>query len=312
VLTLRTIAFGIPWNTRRFRTADVQELRCEPLPWLNRDDTQSLPIDPGAIAFDHGARTVRFGRGLGEHEARIAVAALCSAAEDPRGEPIGPTDVHVPATRAPAKPRHRFMVAPGAFIVRMPFGNTPFNRSVHAVSQARLLMTLAMVGLAAAPIVSAVGASPRVKVLIGGLYLLAVTATVVSRSVVSLARVETARLSGGTLELTTRPVVVKWLGTSRIDIRTIDFLCHGPAVVRGGPFSFHFTAYNKEALGQIEIAHGGEHRHFGQYVDAPEAREIVDALNAELARDPATGELARAAREAARAKASVGARPPSP
>ncbi|HET6898965.1 MAG TPA: hypothetical protein VFK70_11475, partial [Vicinamibacteria bacterium] len=63
---------------REYRLADVRHLRVSvPPPDAGR---WSPPLrfgrEPGVLAFDHGARTVRFGEGLDEGEASLVLAEL--------------------------------------------------------------------------------------------------------------------------------------------------------------------------------------------------------------------------------------------
>ena len=77
VLVVRRGVAGLGFR-REYRLADVRRLRVSPPP---RDASRWAPPlrfgrDPGVIAFDHGARTVRFGEGLDEAEASLVLEEL--------------------------------------------------------------------------------------------------------------------------------------------------------------------------------------------------------------------------------------------
>ena len=77
VLVIRRGVAGLGFR-REYPLADVRRLRVSPPP---RDELRWAPPlrfghDPGVIAFDHGARTVRFAEGLDEAEASLVLEEL--------------------------------------------------------------------------------------------------------------------------------------------------------------------------------------------------------------------------------------------
>jgi hypothetical protein len=76
-LVIRRDVAGLGFN-REYSLADVRNLRVSVPP--SDAGRWSSPIrlgrEPGVIAFDHGARTVRFGEGLDEAEASLVLAEL--------------------------------------------------------------------------------------------------------------------------------------------------------------------------------------------------------------------------------------------
>ena len=77
VLVIRRDVAGLGLS-REFSLADVRNLRVSSPP---SDASRWVPPlrfgrDPGVIAFDHGARTVRFGDGIDEAEASLVVAEM--------------------------------------------------------------------------------------------------------------------------------------------------------------------------------------------------------------------------------------------
>jgi hypothetical protein len=77
LLMIRRDVAGLGFS-REYSLADVRNLRVSlPPPDAARwAPPLRLSRDAGAIAFDHDARTVRFGRGLDEAEARLVLAEL--------------------------------------------------------------------------------------------------------------------------------------------------------------------------------------------------------------------------------------------
>jgi hypothetical protein len=75
---------GHPWRVRRFRRSEVRNLRYAP---LRRDDFFA-PGGGGAVAFDYGLRTIRFGRSLGAEGAGDLIRLL--------SERLGPSDASRP------------------------------------------------------------------------------------------------------------------------------------------------------------------------------------------------------------------------
>ena len=77
LLVIRRDVAGLGFS-REYRLADVRHLRVSAPP--SDAGRWSCPIrfgrEPGVIAFDHGARTVRFGEGLDEAEASLVLAEL--------------------------------------------------------------------------------------------------------------------------------------------------------------------------------------------------------------------------------------------
>ena len=77
VLVIRRDVAGLGFR-REYRLADVRHLRVSVPPsdagrWSN---PIRLGREPGVIAFDHGARTVRFGEGLDEAEASLVLEEM--------------------------------------------------------------------------------------------------------------------------------------------------------------------------------------------------------------------------------------------
>lgn len=74
-LTRRVLGLERP---RRYLASHVRDLRAVPRGGMAGDPSmwQAFGIDPCTLAFDYGARTVRFGVGLDEAEARQIVAAV--------------------------------------------------------------------------------------------------------------------------------------------------------------------------------------------------------------------------------------------
>ena len=77
VIVVRRDVAGLGLS-REYSLADVRNLRVSAPP--SDAGRWSSPIrfgrEPGVIAFDHGARTVRFGEGLDEAEASLVLAEL--------------------------------------------------------------------------------------------------------------------------------------------------------------------------------------------------------------------------------------------
>jgi hypothetical protein len=77
VLVIRRDVAGLGFR-REYSLADVRNLRVSVPP--SDAGRWSSPIrfgrDPGVIAFDHGARTVRFGEGLGKAEASVVLEEM--------------------------------------------------------------------------------------------------------------------------------------------------------------------------------------------------------------------------------------------
>jgi len=77
VLVIRRGVAGLGFR-REYRLAEVRRLRVSPPP---RDASRWAPPlrfgrDPGVIAFEHGARTVRFAEGLDKAEASLVLEEL--------------------------------------------------------------------------------------------------------------------------------------------------------------------------------------------------------------------------------------------
>ena len=78
VLAIRRDVAGLGW-TREYDLVDVKNLRVSPVPPGPFGGKASMHFwlgGPGAIAFDYGARTVRFGNGIDEAEAPVVVAEI--------------------------------------------------------------------------------------------------------------------------------------------------------------------------------------------------------------------------------------------
>jgi hypothetical protein len=72
VLSLRSELLGLPLGReRRYALSDVKDLRCSPLAQLPRS-RRSV----GLIAFDYGAKTIRFAADVDEAEAKMIVSRL--------------------------------------------------------------------------------------------------------------------------------------------------------------------------------------------------------------------------------------------
>jgi len=88
-LTIRCAAFGLG-SAREYDLAHVHALRLAPWwifkPWAALGFTLWLMPGAGPIALDYGARTVRFGNGLDEPEARRIVERIAARF----GVPAGP------------------------------------------------------------------------------------------------------------------------------------------------------------------------------------------------------------------------------
>jgi hypothetical protein len=72
-LTVRWEVLGVG-RERRFDLAQVKDLRCSPLAENAR--SRSAPWAGGLVAFDYGAKTMRFGQDLDEAEAKLIVQRL--------------------------------------------------------------------------------------------------------------------------------------------------------------------------------------------------------------------------------------------
>lgn len=287
-LTIRMVALGIPWSTRRFDLAHVRDVRFAPLPNLNRALMHTLVLDPGSLAFDYGHRTVRFGRWLNTAEAAPAIEALTEALSAPGTETVG---VVTGAATGPARPvppaRQRISDAKGALVVRMPFGNTPTNRRALGVSMGGLLIVMVAMSVSLGALFqrstgSWAGALASVLVLVIAVPILGI----------SLMSAETARLTADMLELGTSQVLLTMVGKRRFDVRYIHNLRYEPVPIVDNDLATIWSKYFKGEHGLIAFGYGAEQHRFGQYLDAPEAREVADALNEALRRNPAAGTLA--------------------
>ena len=75
-LTIDRNVFGIGF-TRRYDAAQITNLRvAPPVPTWNEPRRNWGAFDHGMIAFEYGAKTVRFGAGVDEAEAAIIVAEI--------------------------------------------------------------------------------------------------------------------------------------------------------------------------------------------------------------------------------------------
>jgi len=294
-ITVRSIALGIPWHTRRLLIAQVSNIRFDPLANLNRHLMPSITMDLGSLAFDYGKRTMRFGRWLDPREAQLAVDALATAIIEV-GDASAPERLagvmELPVSRI------RASRADGNLEIRMPFGNTPVNRRATLVGFGGLFLALPMIGFVMGSTFSSVGAFPG----FGGWMGLAITALVLVMVVpmlsLSLTAVEIATLSVGTFEIRSRPVFLTLMPARRFDTRYMHNVRYEAPAPATDDIGAIWSKYLKGNHGQIAFGYGAEQHRFGQYVDGPEARDIADMLNSALAADPDAGTLALAAYQA--------------
>jgi hypothetical protein len=73
ILSVRRELLGLG-RVRRYDLANVKDLRCAPMPENPR--SRESPWAGGVIAFDYGPRTIRFGTGIDEAEAKMLVTRL--------------------------------------------------------------------------------------------------------------------------------------------------------------------------------------------------------------------------------------------
>lgn len=295
-LTLRTTALGIPWSTRRFAASSVANVRFQPLPNLNRKLMHSITMDPGDLAFDYGGRTMRFGKWLRHEDGVAAAAALAEALSAERKRPVSaqPGDA-----RELPPPRHKVVEHEAGVEIRMPFGNTPVTRRSFLMSFGGMFLVMPLLGLLLGSLFSATGESSGFALLMTLVPVVTVLVIVVPIVSVSLAAKERVSLSGGVLEVKTRPVLLTWMPARRFDTRYIHNLRYDPVIPAQDDLVELWSKYLKGNYGYIAFGYGAEQHRFGQAIDGPEAIEIVAALSAALARDPAAGTLARAAHDAA-------------
>ncbi len=300
-LTVRTTAWGIPWSARRFAVSAISAVRFQPLPNLNRKLMHSIVMDPGDLAFDYGGRTVRFGKWLQYDDGVAAAQALEEALDSERMRPISAQSGGV-MELPPA--RHQVIEYDGGVEIRMPFGNTPVTRRSLLVSFGGMFLAMPVLGLLMGSTFSATGESQGFALLMTVVPLATVLVIVVPIMLVSLAAKERVRLSGGVLEIKTRPVLLTLLPARRFDTRYIHNLRYEPVIPSQDDLVELWSKYLKGNYGHIAFGYGAEQHRFGQAIDGPEAAEIADTLNVALARDPAAGTLARDAYEAALQAAS--------
>lgn len=298
LLILRSVALGVPGPARRFQLDHVHNLRFEPMPNLNRRLMHSIVMDPGSLAFDYGSRTVRFGRWLSGDEAQPAVAGLNTALTARWHESRDPVDPGEAMILGLPLARHRITDANESLTVRMPFGNTPLNRRTLAVALVGMLVTMLTLGMVMGSLFSD-GRASSPRPLLGVLPIGIVLILVVPILVVSLLPVETARLSNGVLEVGPNYMVLTMVPKRRYDIRYIHNLRYEPLVPGGDDLAALWTKHFKGDYGQIAFGYGAEQHRLGQFLDAPEARQVAEALNVALSQDPSAGTLAWEAYQAA-------------
>ena len=115
----------------------------------------------------------------------------------------------------------------------------------------------------------------------------------------SLSTKEVVRVSADTLEVRARPVLLTLMAPRRFDTRYVHSLRYEPVAPRRDDLATLYGMYMKGNYGHIVFGYGAEEHRFGQAVDGPEAREIVETITQTLAADPAAGTLAREAYDAA-------------
>lgn len=77
-LNIRRQLFGWGW-TKAYVASDVHELRVSPRPYLSdgrRQQLQTIWNLSGPLTFDYGAKTIRFGDGLDEAEAKQIIKLI--------------------------------------------------------------------------------------------------------------------------------------------------------------------------------------------------------------------------------------------
>lgn len=289
-LVINSVALGLSGPARRYRLRDVENLRFEPVPSLNRRLMHTIVLDPGSVAFDYGARTVRFGRWFSADEAAPALAALSAAIEVARRSRVGDASEGGEADVLPQS-RVRISGAEGSLTVRMPFGNAPANRRALAVSLGGMIIVMLALSMTMGAAFAAANGSFLGPIL-GAMPIAMVAVIVLPILAASLASVETATLRGGVLEIGTTPVVLTMVAKRRFDTRYIHNIRYEPVVVDREDLAVIWSKYFEGAHGKIAFGYGAEQHRFGQSVDGPEAREIVAALTDALAADPAAGTLA--------------------
>jgi|GEM_PF-5408946 len=294
VLTIRTIALGVPWSTRRFAVRDVSHVRFQPLPAINRKVMYAIALEPGTIAFDHGGRTMRFGKWPSVEEGIAAAEALREAVEAATGSPA--SDAAMQPLRAM---RHRITRTADGVTVTMPLGNTPMTRRTLLFSLSGIVFLMPLFSLFMLKLFADTRMDAGMIAIIVGMPLLVVLLFVAPIFGLSLSTREVVRVSGGTLEVRARPVLLTLMAPRRFDTRYVHSLRYEPVAPVSDDLATLYSTYMKGDYGHIAFGYGAEEHRFGQAVDGPEAREVVETIAQTLAADPAAGTLAREAYDAA-------------
>ena len=282
VITIDTRVLGLS-RTRHYALADARDMRVEPRVGMNRRIVLAYAFDQGAVAFDYGARSVRFGRRLSSWEGGQVVEALTPALTDSPDRRPARDDLMAPmGTRCRTEPYG------DGLKVTMPFGNSPETLSMLWFIVLGLVPMLLIMPLSLSASLAEVGvSSPLVFVAIAAMT--AITALIVIGF--TLMPREIATVSAGRLGARVSPTGVAWIPPRSYDVRFI----HNIRQIAPEPqqdLTGMWVDYFKQQTGQVAFGFGPEQHRFGTQIDAPEARIIVAALEPALAAQPACGSLA--------------------
>ncbi len=282
VITVDKSVLGFS-RTRRYARADARDMRVEPRVGMNRRIVLAYAFDQGAVAFDYGARSVRFGRRLSTWEGGQVVEALTPAltlsperrpARDDLEEPMGS--------------RCRTQQYGDGLKITMPFGNSPETLSMLWFIVIGLVPMLLIMPLSLSASLAEVGVSSPL-VFVGIAAMTALTAlTVIGFTLMPR---EIATVSAGQLSARVSPTGVAWIPPRSYDVRFIHNLrqlAPDPPQDLTGMWADYF----KQQTGQVAFGFGPEQHRFGTQIDAPEARMIVAELEPVLAAQPGYGSLA--------------------
>jgi hypothetical protein len=282
VITIETSVLGLG-RTRHYALADARDVRVEPRVGVNRRIVAAYAYDRGAVAFDYGARSVRFGRRLSMREAEQVVEALEPALGEASGRRPARGDLE-----APMPPRYRSRSGPEGVTVTMPFGNSPETLSMLTFVVLGLVPMVLVMPLTLSASLAEIGASsPMVFVSIAGITVLTMLMVV---GVTLLPR-EVATVRGGVLEARVAPTGVAWIPSRTYDVSYIHNVRRLPPEPPEDATGM-WVDYFKQQTGQVAFGYGPEQHRLGVQIDAPEARMIATEIETALAAQPGYGACA--------------------
>jgi hypothetical protein len=270
-------------RSRRYALADARELRVEPRVGMNRRMAISYAYDRGVVAFDYGARSVRFGRRLSSWEGEQVIEALRPAIETQTDRRPARTDLE----ELP-KPRYRTQPYRGGIKMTMPFGNSPETLSVLSLVALGLVPMLLIMPLALSASLAEVGMSSPF-VFLGIAAMTSLTALMVLGF--TLMPQEIATVADGQLGAKVTPTGIAWIPPRSFDVRFVHNVRQlppdPPEDVTG-----MWVDYFKQQTGHVAFGFGPEQHRLGTQIDAPEGRMIAEELEQALALQPGYGTLA--------------------